>query len=89
MLTADAYVLAAGIQSRDLAASADIYLPLYPLKGYSLSAPIIGATRYPNLWLNVGQGPLGFTFACGSAKLLADCVSGRAPPFSMDGLTLR
>ena len=53
------------------------------------SAPIIGATPYPNLWLNVGQGPLGFTFACGSAKLLADCVSGKAPPFAMDGLTLR
>ena len=30
-------------------------------------APLIGATRYPNLWLNVGHGPLGFTFACGSA----------------------
>ena len=172
MLSADAYVLAAGIQSRDLAASAGIYLPLYPLKGYSLtapirasdrapeisvtdferkvlyarigdslrvaaivdmvgedlsldakriagltrqvretmphaadydnispwaglrpatpdSAPIIGATRYPNLWLNVGQGALGFTFACGSAKLLAGCIEGEAPPFPMDGLTLR
>jgi D-amino-acid dehydrogenase len=172
MLWADAYVLAAGIQSRDLAATADIALPLYPLKGYSLtapiratdvapeisvtdferkvlyarigdslrvaamvdmvgedtsidpkriaaltrqvretmptaadydritpwaglrpatpdSAPIIGATRYPNLWLNVGQGPLGFTFACGSAKLLAGAVKGDAPPFPLDGLTLR
>jgi D-amino-acid dehydrogenase len=172
MLSADSYVLAAGIQSRDLAASAAIYLPLYPLKGYSLtapiratdcapqisvtdferkvlyarigdslrvaamvdmvgedtsidakriaglvrqvratmphaadygrvtpwaglrpatpdSAPIIGATRYPNLWLNVGHGPLGFTFACGSAKLLAGCMQGAAPPFALVGLTLR
>jgi D-amino-acid dehydrogenase len=32
---------------------------------------------------------LGFTFACGSAKLLAGCVSGKAPPFALDGLTLR
>ncbi len=170
-LAADAFVLAAGIQSRALAATAGIYLPLYPLKGYSLtapirpgdrapdisvtdferkvlyarigdklrvaamadvvgedvsldrkrlaglvrqvrqtmpyaadyeqlvawaglrpatpsSAPIIGATPYPNLWLNVGQGPLGFTFACGSARLLADVMRGQAPPFDMEGLTL-
>jgi D-amino-acid dehydrogenase len=53
------------------------------------SAPIIGATRYSNLWLNVGHGALGFTFACGSAKLLANCITGEAPPFSLDGLTLR
>ena len=39
-MTADAYVLAAGIQSRTLADTVGIYLPLYPLKGYSLSAPI-------------------------------------------------
>ncbi|TXG01735.1 D-amino acid dehydrogenase [Massilia arenae] len=172
LLTADAYVLAAGIQSRDLAESIGIHLPLYPLKGYSLSAPIrqddvapeisvtdferkvlyarigdrlrvaamvdmvgedlrhdpkrvdgltrqvretmpraadysqvsvwaglrpatpssapiIGATRYDNLWLNVGHGPLGFTFACGTAAGLADLVQGKAPPFGLDGLTLR
>jgi D-amino-acid dehydrogenase len=171
-LSADAFVLAAGVQSRDLAASAALYLPLYPLKGYSLtapiratdcapeisvtdferkvlyarigdqlrvaamvdmvgedlsldakriagltrqvretmphaadyehitpwaglrpatpgSAPIIGATPYPNLWLNVGQGPLGFTFACGSASILADLMSGKAAPFAMDALSLR
>jgi D-amino-acid dehydrogenase len=40
-------------------------------------APIIGATRHPNLWLNVGQGALGFTLACGSARLLADLMSGK------------
>jgi D-amino-acid dehydrogenase len=53
------------------------------------SAPIIGATRYDNLWLNVGHGPLGFTFACGTAALLADLMQGKAPPFALDGLTLR
>ena len=171
MLAADAFVLAAGIESRSLAATAGIYLPLYPIKGYSLtapiratdcapeisvtdferkvlyarigdqlrvaamadivgenvridvkrveglkrqvratmphaadyerittwaglrpatpsSAPIIGATPLRNLWLNVGQGPLGFTFACGSASLLADVMKDRPTPFSMDGLTL-
>jgi D-amino-acid dehydrogenase len=171
-LSADAFVLAAGIQSRTLAKTAGISLPLYPLKGYSLtapirqddvapeisvtdferkvlyarigdklrvaamvdmvgedlslnekriasltrqvketmpraadysriepwaglrpatpnSAPIIGATQYSNLWLNVGHGPLGFTFACGTAAVLADLMQGKAAPFALDGLTLR
>ncbi|PHV09207.1 amino acid dehydrogenase [Janthinobacterium sp. BJB412] len=171
-LAADQFVLAAGVQSRDLAATVDLYLPLYPLKGYSLSAPIrpqdrapevsvtdferkvlyariggqlrvaamvdlvgedhrvdpgriaglsrlareamptaadyaaatpwsglrpatpnsapiVGATGYDNLWLNVGHGPLGFTFACGTASLLAGLMRGKNPPFALDGLTLR
>jgi len=170
-LRADAYVLAAGMQSRALAGTAGIDLPLYPLKGYSLTAPIrqddvapeisvtdferkvlyarignklrvaamvdmvgedltldarridslvrqvretmpraadytqvtpwaglrpatptssplIGATRYDNLWLNVGHGPLGFTFACGTASLLANLMRGTPTPFALDGLTL-
>lgn len=36
------------------------------------SKPIVGrAGGYSNLWLNVGQGALGFTLALGSARLLA------------------
>lgn len=168
-LQADHYVLTAGIHSRDLAASAGIRLPLYPLKGYSLtapirpgdvapdisvtdferktlyarigthlrvaamvdmvgddpaldqrrvaglarrarealpaaadytrleawaglrpatpnSAPLLGRTRHANLWLNVGHGPLGFTFACGTAAILADLMRGAAPPFDLDFL---
>lgn len=170
-IAADAYVLAAGMQSRALALTAGIGLPLYPLKGYSLSAPIrgddvapaisvtdferkvlyarigdqlrvaamvdmvgedlrldarrlaaltrqvretmpraadyhhitpwaglrpatpnsapiIGPTPYANLWLNVGHGALGFTFACGTASLLTDLMRGRETPFALDGLTL-
>ena len=41
--------------------------------------PIIGATKYPNLFINTGHGTLGWTLACGSGRILADIVSGRAP----------
>jgi D-amino-acid dehydrogenase len=53
------------------------------------SAPIVGPSPYSNLWLNIGHGPLGFTFACGTATVLADLVQGKAPPFSLEGLSLR
>ena len=52
-------------------------------------APIIGPTVYGNLWLNTGHGGLGFTFAAGSARLLADLLQGRPLPIPLDGLTLR
>jgi len=43
------------------------------------NVPYIGATRYANLYLNTGHGTLGWTHACGSARALADIVSGREP----------
>ena len=43
------------------------------------NVPYIGATRYPNLFLNTGHGTLGWTHACGSARALADIVAGREP----------
>jgi D-amino-acid dehydrogenase len=41
--------------------------------------PVIGSTKYQNLWLNTGHGTLGWTMACGSAALLADLIAGRTP----------
>ncbi|HEX2565492.1 MAG TPA: D-amino acid dehydrogenase [Burkholderiales bacterium] len=43
------------------------------------NVPLIGRTRYRNLFLNTGHGTLGWTLACGSGRALADLVSGRAP----------
>jgi D-amino-acid dehydrogenase len=43
------------------------------------NVPYIGATRYPNLYLNTGHGTLGWTHACGSGRAIADIVSGRKP----------
>ncbi|CAM3765014.1 D-amino acid dehydrogenase [Bordetella tumulicola] len=43
--------------------------------------PLIGESRVAdNLWLNVGQGALGFTLACGSAALLTAQMSGLELP---------
>jgi D-amino-acid dehydrogenase len=50
--------------------------------------PVIGATRYGNLWLNTGHGTLGWTMACGSGKLVADLISRRRPEISAEGLGL-
>lgn len=41
--------------------------------------PVIGATKVPNLFLNTGHGTLGWTMACGSAQVIADIMSGKAP----------
>ncbi|MDB5891122.1 MAG: D-amino-acid dehydrogenase [Polaromonas sp.] len=38
--------------------------------------PLIGRSSIRNLYLNTGQGTLGWTRACGSGKALADIVTG-------------
>jgi D-amino-acid dehydrogenase len=48
------------------------------------SKPLIGTTRFRNLWMNTGHGALGFTLACGSAQLLADRLANRALPLDGD-----
>ncbi|BAK82693.1 D-amino acid dehydrogenase [Komagataeibacter medellinensis] len=48
--------------------------------------PIIGRTRYDNLFLNTGHGTLGWTMACGSGKVLADIMSGRMPDIAHEDL---
>ncbi|BCL76843.1 D-amino acid dehydrogenase 2 [Jeongeupia sp. HS-3] len=50
--------------------------------------PLIGATSYANVWLNVGHGALGFTLASGSGQLLAELIGRRAPAIDMTGLGL-
>ncbi|NPC57807.1 D-amino acid dehydrogenase [Caenimonas soli] len=52
------------------------------------STPIVGATRYSNLFLNTGHGTLGWTMACGSGRLVADLVSGNRLGISAEGLAI-
>jgi D-amino-acid dehydrogenase len=48
--------------------------------------PVIGPTPYSNLFLNTGHGTLGWTMSCGSARVLADIVSGKQPDIGLEGL---
>ncbi|WP_284073921.1 D-amino acid dehydrogenase [Acinetobacter pittii] len=171
VLTADRYVLAFGSYSRDFLKPLDLQLPVYPVKGYSLtipivdpafapqstvldetykiaitrfdqrirvggmaelsgfnlglnedrratlqmvtqdlfpggdmaqasfwtglrpmtpdSTPIIGATRFKNLFLNTGHGTLGWTMACGSGKLISDIILNHKTDISTDGLSIQ
>ncbi len=41
-------------------------------------APVIGASRIPGIWLNLGHGASGWALACGSARRIADQIAGRA-----------
>jgi D-amino-acid dehydrogenase len=50
--------------------------------------PVLGPTPYGNLFLNTGHGTLGWTMCCGSGRVIADVVSGRAPEVDLAGLTL-
>ena len=43
------------------------------------NVPLIGRTRYRNLYLNTGHGTLGWTLACGSGRAAADLIAGRHP----------
>lgn len=50
--------------------------------------PIIGATPTPNLFVNIGQGALGWTLALGSGQVLADVVAGRPTVVPLEGMSL-
>lgn len=161
-IKADAYVLAAGPYSGILANSIGLRVPIYPVKGFSISAPLInknmapnmgfddtdrlvtatplgdrlrlvssavfdgfncshkpddfhsilklaqeifpdaadyekaeywaglrpmtpssvsilGKTPLQNLFMNTGHGHLGWTMACGTARVLADILTGKKP----------
>ena len=51
--------------------------------------PLVGAaTGFRNLYLNTGHGTLGWTMACGSARVLADQITGARPDIDTAGFTL-
>ena len=51
--------------------------------------PILGLGRHRNLFFNSGHGHMGWTMACGTARIVADLMSGRMPALDLEGLTPR
>lgn len=51
--------------------------------------PILGTGRYRNLFFNAGHGHMGWTMACGTARIVTDLMMGRKPGLDPDGLTPR
>ncbi len=47
------------------------------------SMPLVGASRLPGIWLNLGHGPAGWSMACGAARALADRIEGRSPDIDL------
>ena len=52
-------------------------------------APLVGATRYRNLFLATGGGSNGWTTACGVGRITADLVSGAQPEIESADLDAR
>ncbi|MDG4673112.1 D-amino acid dehydrogenase [Shinella sp. 838] len=50
--------------------------------------PVIGPTKVAGLYLNTGHGTLGWTMSSGSARLVADLVSGRKPEIDATDLAV-
>ncbi len=50
--------------------------------------PILGRCGIANLYLNTGQGHMGWTMAAGCSRIVADIIAGRTPALDIAGLTL-
>ncbi|HVO06978.1 MAG TPA: FAD-dependent oxidoreductase [Burkholderiaceae bacterium] len=48
--------------------------------------PVIGPSGARGVWLNLGHGSSGWALSCGSARVLADMMSGRPAAIDLDGL---
>jgi len=51
--------------------------------------PYLGPTPIRGLYLNAGHGHLGWTMACGSARIVANLLRGQEPEIDLTGLTLQ
>jgi D-amino-acid dehydrogenase len=51
--------------------------------------PILGLGHHRNLFFNCGHGHMGWTMACGTARIVADLMTGRMPDLDVEGLTVR
>ncbi|WP_114810840.1 FAD-dependent oxidoreductase [Paraburkholderia kururiensis] len=88
-LTEDALALL-GEASRDWVPGAAKISAALPWEGLKLLAsdglPAVGNALHPRLFVNAGHGPAGWGLALGSAKVVADLVSGATPAVPPDTL---
>ena len=49
--------------------------------------PLLGQTKIGNLIVNSGHGTLGWTMACGSARIVRELVAGRPAPLPLDAFS--
>lgn len=49
--------------------------------------PILGRSRYSNLWFNTGQGHMGWTMSHGAARITADLVGGKEPALAVEDIS--
>ena len=49
--------------------------------------PVLGESGAPGIWLNLGHGASGWALACGSARVLAERISGRDAPVDTSRLS--
>ena len=45
--------------------------------------PVLGRSKFSNLYLDTGHGTLGWTLACGSGQVIADLIDGKTPVLDM------
>ena len=50
--------------------------------------PVLGPSKFPNLWLNTGHGVLGWTQACASGRIVSNLIAGRDPGIDISGMTV-
>ena len=50
--------------------------------------PVLGASGSPAVWLNLAHGSSGWALSCGSARVVADQISGRTPAIDVSGLDI-
>lgn len=91
VIEADAYVLAAGVASRRLGLSAGLDLPVYPIKGYSLSLPIANDAAAPRVSITDTAQKLVYARLGSALRVagMADIVgpSDRIDPARLEQLT--
>jgi D-amino-acid dehydrogenase len=76
-------------RATDFAAPLDAMQPWTGLRPATpKGSPLLGATPISNLFINCGQGALGWTLALGSGRLVADAIEGRQSEIPLEELAL-